>query len=288
MERWYTPSATNVSITMSTDTTGIGPISATEVHTALLAALKTWTDVQCELCPHPGGAGCVPELCAAHPVGITLQDGGIAAHTQWGFPCGATNPDGSCKYPTPNGNFVVQITQKADWPWSQFDLAHTLVVSNQATGEIIDADILFNQIVRDDGSKFQYCTSNCANTPTAYPLCLPLTHEMGHVLGLDHSKVVKSTMAASAVPSDGYKCQLSDDDVAGVCVLYNMTCSGIPGESLLQAKECDERAKANIPEVTTPTPSCQATRRPLGGIWLLALGVSLIRLKSGRSRARPT
>ncbi len=284
MERWYTPSVDAVNITMSTDKTGIGSIGAADVHSALLAALKTWTDVKCGLCADPGGAGCAPKICAANPLGITLQDGGIGAHTQWGFPCG----DAACKYPKPNGNFIVQVAQKSDWPWSQFDLAHTLVVSNQATGEIVDADILFNQIVRDDGSTFQYCTTDCANKPAAYPLCLPLTHEMGHVLGLDHSKVVKSTMAASAVTTDGYKCQLAQDDVDGVCTLYRTSCSGVPGEITLTTAQCDEKAKANTPGETTPAPSCQATRRDVGGLWLLALAATAIRLRSGRSRAKRT
>ncbi len=302
MDRWYTPSADAVSITMATDTAGIGAIAASDVHIALLSALKTWTSVQCRLCADPGGDGCAPTACCSNPLGVAIADGGIAAHTPWGLPCGETNADGSCKTVKPNGNFVVGIADKKDWPWSQYDLAHTVVTTNNATGEIIDADILFNQTPRDDGSKFAFCANDCANQPSAYPLCLPLTHEMGHVLGLDHSKVVKSTMAASATPGDGYKCDLADDDTTGVCTLYRTTCGGEATKPYLSPATCAENAKSNPsdsalgsarcnpPAQTVVPPACQASPHATSG-WSLVLllgAATTIRLGSGRRRAKST
>ncbi len=300
MDRWYTPSVDAAQVTMMTDSAGISGIAANDVHAALQSALKTWNNVQCDLCANPGGAGCVPESCASHSLGVTLLDGGIGAHTPWGLPCGATNPDGSCKSVQPNGNYVVAVSKKSDWLWSQFAAAQTVVTANQATGEIIDADILFNLAPRADGSTFQFCEGDCAAKLSAYPLCIPLTHELGHVLGLNHSADVKATMAASAVPSDVYKCALSDDDTLGVCTEYRSTCSGATTKPWLPEATCAANAKLNAADATgdattdtgstTPASSCQASPRANSPWMLLFLGVAAtaIRLGSGRSRARRT
>ena len=47
-----------------------------------------------------------------------------------------------------------------------------------------------------------------------------LTHEVGHVLGLDHSDVADATMYASMKPSDQFRRELHDDDQAGAQHLY--------------------------------------------------------------------
>jgi MYXO-CTERM domain-containing protein len=47
-----------------------------------------------------------------------------------------------------------------------------------------------------------------------------LTHEFGHVLGLDHSDVRNATMFYSASFGDVAKRTLADDDTTGICTLY--------------------------------------------------------------------
>ena len=301
MDRWYTPEPKAVALTMTADSAGLGAVAAADVHTALVGAMQTWNGVECDLCADPGGAGCAPKVCGTNPLGVTIADGGIAAHTPWGLPCGETNADGSCKTVKPNGNFVVGIAEKKDWPWSQYDLAHTVVTTNNGTGEIIDADILFNVVPNADGSKFAFCANDCAKQPSAYPLCLPLTHEMGHVLGMNHSLVTKATMAASAVPTDTYKCQLADDDIQGICTIYRTTCTGEATKPFLPTATCVENAKLNAadatgdatgtgPEQTVVPPACQASPHANSG-WSLVLllgAATAIRLGSGRRRARWT
>jgi hypothetical protein len=292
-ERWYTPDVNAVSVKITADSSGIGAIAASDVHTAMLSAMQTWNDVQCGLCANPGGPGCAPQVCATNPLGVALEDGGIGTHTPWGFQC-EKQPDGPC-WPKPNGSYVVAVTQKADWLWGQFAASITPVVSNNATGEIIDADILFNLAPRDDGGKFAFCQGDCAAKPGAYPLCIVLTHEMGHLLGLNHSLDTKATMFASAIPSDVAKCSLSDDDKLGICTIFRETCSGVPGEITLTTAQCDAKAAAIVPDVTTPAISCQASARVASpwSLWLLVAAVSLTRLaaspgrpRSGRSRAK--
>ncbi len=310
MDRWYTPDVNAPQLSMAVDSAGIGGIPAATVQAALRAALLTWNGVQCPLCNNPGGVDCQPLTCAANPLGVTLQDGGISPHAQWGLPCAEAASDGtfSCKGVKANGNWVIPETSKALWQWSQFAAAQTVLTSNQATGEIIDADILFNLAPRDDGSTFSFCEGDCAAKPSAYPLCIPLTHELGHVLGLNHSLLAQATMAASAVPSDTYKCQLNADDIAGVCTLYRTTCSGQAGAYPKAAATCSALGQADAGPTDSggltadasgstdgtsnrdATPfACQAGRSS-GSLWslLILLVLMPIRRGWGRSQARPT
>ncbi len=307
MDRWYSPAVDAPAVTMAVDSAGIGGIAATDVHTALLSALKTWNEVQCGLCTNPGGIDCLPIACGQSPLGVALEDGGVSPHAQWGLPCAEAEADGTfnCKGVKANGNWVIQVADPKQWQWSQFAAAQTVVTANLATGEIIDTDILFNLAPRADGTAFTFCDSDCPAKPAAYPLCIPLTHELGHVLGLNHSLVAQATMAASAVPADTYKCQLNPDDILGVCTLYRTTCSGTAGVFPLAEGTCQSRATAsgadagsskdaadtsggdgNSGKDASPF-SCQASRRatsPWNLLWLLAL--TPIRLGWGKSRAK--
>lgn len=287
IDRWYGADVQNVSVIMTTDKDGIGKINANQVQSELKSAMTTWNSVQCELCYDPGGSGCMPDLCASNPLGVTLQDGGIGTHTAWGVPCAALNPNGTCNGVKPNGNYVVGVTQ--DWPFSSAIAAQSFVVSNLDTGEIIDADILFNQVTRGDGSTFGFCSGDCAQNPSAYPLCLVLTHELGHVLGLDHSTVKSATMFPSATPDEVSKCKLSTDDTLGICTIYRTTCSGQPGEITPSKSDCVKRAEVSAPKPSVPG-GCQAGRGGIG--WIFGcLGLfcfSLIRRAKGRSQATRT
>ncbi len=47
-----------------------------------------------------------------------------------------------------------------------------------------------------------------------------VTHELGHVLGLDHSNVASATMSATASPGETGKRTLDQDDMDGICSAY--------------------------------------------------------------------
>jgi predicted Zn-dependent protease len=89
------------------------------------------------------------------------------------------------------------------------------VTSDTATGAIIEADVAIN-------SSYPFSTNGAANT---YDLESTLVHEVGHLLGLDHSGIVGATMQ----PTQGLNVTgdpaltmrtLSDDDLAGIRSIY--------------------------------------------------------------------
>lgn len=110
----------------------------------------------------------------------------------------------------------------AEAPSQTFDTAPPSVFA----GQIVDADIYF----RNDGQAIFATPGELAATPGAYDLESLLTHELGHLCGLDHSGVWRAIMFPFA-PSPGTfvggrptvsvpDAPLADDDRAGLRSQY--------------------------------------------------------------------
>ena len=80
-------------------------------------------------------------------------------------------------------------------------------------GEILDADIEVN------GFNFRFSTSDIAPR-TRFDLRNTLTHEVGHLIGFDHTPVADATMFASAPPGETSKRSLHVDDEDALCDVY--------------------------------------------------------------------
>ena len=100
----------------------------------------------------------------------------------------------------------------------------TRVFFDPETGNIAEADISINPRPRsEDGTELQFSTDG---TPGTYDLEATFTHEIGHLLGLDHSAVLSSTMQARQAYNGTFglpamtERTLSEDDRQKVVSLY--------------------------------------------------------------------
>ena len=225
--RWHV--GPNQPLTYTIDN-GLGPdldLGEEYARSVIVAATGTWEGVECDLCNNPDGAACEPVTCNRHALGVKFDKhpkfvpqsamlgpscvgpaGEVTGITDDGCP-----KTGGPWKKQPNGNHVAFLTGD-QWTFSQFTIALTLVSANQVSGEIADADILIN--ARDK----RFCATDCK--ANEYDLQSTVTHEFGHMLGLDHSDVAGATMVVQGKAGEEFMRTLASDDIAGVCRAYRM------------------------------------------------------------------
>lgn len=114
------------------------------------------------------------------------------------------------------------------WDHSASAIAITTTFYSPSTGQIFDGDIELNAAPNSSGARFIFtvvdtpvCQAGTGNQGcVATDLQNTMTHEIGHLLGLAHSPVRTSTMAAEAVPGELTKRALDADSARFVCEVY--------------------------------------------------------------------
>ena len=89
----------------------------------------------------------------------------------------------------------------------------TTVLHDSKSGEIVDTDIELN------GVDYTWTTSTTTGVILT-DVQNAMTHEIGHVLGLEHSAEELSVMYPSSKDGELKKRQITQDDIDGLCALY--------------------------------------------------------------------
>ncbi|RYE88373.1 MAG: matrixin family metalloprotease [Myxococcales bacterium] len=172
-------------------------------------------------------------------------------------------------------NINVILFRDDDFPYRDEDntLGKTTVTYDKNTGAILDADIEIN-------SAFNEVT--VSDKRIVYDLRSIMTHELGHFIGIAHTRVPGATMLFEYATGDTEFRTLEPDDIDAVCTIYppdrTAACTREPhgGLDLCEPAAADEGCSAG------PGP-----RGPIRGGAAAALALALaVGARHARRRAR--
>jgi len=197
---------------------------------AIIASLETWNAVEC--------------------TPFTLIWGGLT-NMEW------------IGYTSYGGNANIIIFHEEGWPYDQRPVAFTSVTYNPMSGVIFDADIEMN------AEDYEFTAGGPDKDLGDIDIQNTITHEAGHIIGLDHSDKVVATMYDWSTFGETQKRTLDEDDQDGLCALYPLD----DGASV-----CEEVQKLDLwvddpdtPPGPASNPSCAVGDRPVGSLELLLL-----------------
>ena len=169
-------------VSMHLNEEGTAEIDFDRVLAATQSSFDSWTEVECSY--------------------FTFVYAGLTNEDRVGYVSGA------------KGNANILVFRDDEWTQGTGVLALSSVTFDRTTGKIVDADIEFNT------ADFRY-TSNVSAATSAIDYENTLTHELGHVLGLDHTEDEEATMYPSAPNHEVKKRTLEQDDIDGICHTYS-------------------------------------------------------------------
>jgi MYXO-CTERM domain-containing protein len=129
---------------------------------------------------------------------------------------GGTTPDIDVGYDQKNASQNKNLIVWVESGWSSRHdpsaIGMTTTTYDARNGKIYDADVEMN------GTNFTFTASN--STVIKMDIHNTLAHEVGHILGLDHSQDSKATMYATAPEGETKKRDIEEDDINGLCCIY--------------------------------------------------------------------
>lgn len=174
-------------------------ISAQELEAIVSTAFDRWLGADC-------GAGRTPQF--------SVESIGQVS-------CSRT------EYNQDHGNANIFMFVDEDWPKNQSDhaLALTTLWFNPNTGLIYDVDVEIN------GTAPRITIGDVTDGVDLQSI---LTHEVGHFLGLSHSRTPDAVMRPYYDPGRDDLRELHADDIAGICAIYTE-------ERTVQSNSCTPR-----------------------------------------------
>ena len=166
-------------------------VKASDIERVMQTAAQTWSDIDCS--------------DVVEQVGLPTDDRVVG----FDWAAGTGSPA--------NHNIVLfRNDDPADpldtWTHDLGAIAITTVTFESNEGRLLDADVELNDA--------NFAFTACDACDIHFDLENTLTHELGHVLGLDHSTDGEATMFPSAPEADTSKRSLGDDDIAAICTVY--------------------------------------------------------------------
>jgi len=167
------------------------------------------------------------------------------------------------------------------WEFDPGVIAMTTVTSSNCSGRILDADIEFNaasfRFTAVDGPR---CDKAGQSGCVEMDLQNTLVHEIGHLIGLDHSDDRDATMFRSASAGETNKRVLGHDDRAALCAVYPQGQAARTCGAAASPAECEARRQ----RYRTRT-GCSAAGGGNGGALIVATGLTLLAARRSRRRA---
>jgi hypothetical protein len=259
-----------------------------DIEDAVNVAFETWEKAEC-----PGGGtpnlvfkpSMVPSNCQRAEFNTTGNVNTIAFLNPWKDPC---------------------ADELGRRPYDPLAFAVTIVWSNTATGEILDADMMINDqeaTTENAGGPYADCPDTGCEGDDA-DLRSIITHEAGHFIGIGHCDpddpgCEEATMYFRAPRGPVNKRTLEPDDINAVCDIYppgnlDQSCNPTPTGGL--QLNCETTSAGNpiacdAPGSTSSSSGCSAgaAQAPAETLWATIaalLGLTLMRRRSGRRGER--